>query len=81
MITFRSRRLGFFVIIFTLLLGGAAAHDGAIGNLLLALLIVLPTAKLAGLLAEKLAQPAVMGELVAGLILGNLTLLGFDDLK
>jgi Kef-type K+ transport system membrane component KefB len=81
MITLRSRPLGFFVIISTLLLGGAADHDGAIGNLLLALVILLPIAKLAGLLAEKLAQPAVTGELVAGLILGNLTLFGFDDLN
>lgn len=81
MIRLSSKTLGLFVIIFALLLAGAADQDGAISGLLLALVVLLPVAKLAGLLAEKLAQPAVMGELLAGLILGNLSLLGFDGLN
>jgi Kef-type K+ transport system membrane component KefB len=76
----RSHMLGLLVIISALLLAVAADHDGSVSNLLLTLLILLPVAKLAGLLAEKWAQPAVMGELLAGLMLGNLTLLGFDGL-
>ncbi len=68
------------MILSSVALAGAQGHDEAIRDLLLALVILLPVAKLAGMLAEKLAQPAVMGELLAGLILGNLTLLGFDGL-
>ncbi|PIT93422.1 MAG: cation:proton antiporter [Candidatus Harrisonbacteria bacterium CG10_big_fil_rev_8_21_14_0_10_38_8] len=41
----------------------------------IALLLII--AKLAGLV-EKFGQPAVLGELVAGVILGNLALVGFD---
>jgi len=59
------------------LLAGAQGHDDTITSLLLALVILLPVAKLAGTVAEKMGQPAVMGELLAGLILGNLDLVGF----
>jgi len=62
------------------LLAGAQGHDDAIPALLLALVILLPVAKLAGSVAEGLGQPAVMGELLAGLMLGNLGLLGFAQL-
>ncbi|OGQ78880.1 MAG: sodium:proton exchanger [Deltaproteobacteria bacterium RIFCSPLOWO2_12_FULL_60_19] len=50
------------------------------GGLLLALVILLPCAKLAALAAEKLGQPAVMGELIAGVLLGNLGLIGLHGL-
>jgi len=76
----RSIIVRFFLVVSTLLLTGAADHDSAMSDLLLALVILLPVAKLAGLVAEKLTQPAVMGELFAGLILGNLSLLGLDGL-
>lgn len=69
------------LIFFSVVLAGAEGHGEAISNLLLALAILLPVAKLAGAFAEKLAQPAVMGELIAGLILGNLSLFGFDSLN
>src|SRR5205809_1515450 len=39
-------------------------------QLVLALLIVIGSAKLAGLLSTRLGQPAVLGELLAGLLLG-----------
>ena len=68
------------MILASVVFAGAQGHGDAINDLLLALVILLPVAKLAGMLAEKLAQPAVMGELIAGLILGNLGLLGIDDL-
>ncbi len=48
--------------------------------LLLALVVLLPSAKLGGMAAERLGQPAVLGELLAGMLLGNLALVGFDGL-
>jgi hypothetical protein len=42
--------------------------------------MLLPSAKLAGLAAEKLGQPAAMGELIAGMLLGNLGFLGLHGL-
>ena len=53
----------------TLLLAGAPALDGP-GAWLLALGLALVAAKGAGILAEKWGQPAVLGELLAGLLLG-----------
>jgi Kef-type K+ transport system membrane component KefB len=63
-----------------LFLVGAAGHGDGLSDLLLALVVLLPAAKLAGALAERWSQPAVLGELVAGLMIGNLNLLGFADL-
>ena len=40
------------------------------------LAVILVAAKLAGDLAARLGQPAVLGELVVGVLLGNLSLLG-----
>jgi Kef-type K+ transport system membrane component KefB len=47
----------------------------------LTLAILLPAAKLGGLAAEKLGQPAVLGELCAGIVIGNLGLAGFHGLE
>ena len=52
----------------------AAAGPG--GQLALALALILVAAKLGGDLAERLGQPAVLGELLAGVLLGNLDLVG-----
>src|SRR5688572_5080475 len=46
--------------------------------LLLGIALLLVIAKLGGELFERLKQPAVLGELIAGIMLGNLMLLGFD---
>jgi Kef-type K+ transport system membrane component KefB len=58
----------------------AAAEDGhgseAVPTILLALAFVIVGAKLAGELVERLGQPAVLGELVVGIAMGNLTLFG-----
>jgi Kef-type K+ transport system membrane component KefB len=54
-----------------------AAHVDPIAGLILALAIILTVAKLGGHLAVKVGQPPVLGELAAGVILGNLGLLGF----
>lgn len=57
-----------------------AAHDEghgtheAIPKVLFALLLILLVAKLGGDLMERVGQPAVLGELIVGIILGNLAL-------
>jgi len=45
-------------------------------HLVLALAAILAVAKLGGHLAERLKQPAVLGELLAGVLLGNLDIVG-----
>jgi len=50
-------------------------HD-VISPLLLALAVVLAAAAAGGWLAERIRQPSVLGELVLGIVIGNLALLG-----
>jgi Kef-type K+ transport system membrane component KefB len=57
------------------------AHADAIGPLLLGLTVILVAAKLGADLATRIGQPGVLGELVAGICLGNLDLLGFTRLE
>ncbi len=52
-----------------------ASHGGAISLTFLWLAVILVAAKIGGMVA-KFGQPAVLGELVFGIILGNLPLLG-----
>ena len=52
-------------------------HQNPITRVLLAISIVLLAAKLAGALAVRLRQPAVLGELLIGVVLGNAVLQGF----
>jgi Kef-type K+ transport system membrane component KefB len=40
--------------------------------------LVLGAAKIGGLVAQKMRQPVVLGGLMAGIILGNLTYLGIE---
>jgi Kef-type K+ transport system membrane component KefB len=47
-----------------------------VAPVILALAIILAGAKIGGDLATRAGQPAVLGELVAGVLLGNLHLLG-----
>lgn len=66
---------------------GAAAEPGPGGSvpkILLGLAIILILAKLGGELFERIGQPSVLGELLTGIFLGNLHLLGvniFDFLR
>jgi len=53
----------------------AGGHADPVAPILLALIVILLTAKLAGALFERLGQPAVLGELLGGVLLGNLILL------
>jgi Kef-type K+ transport system membrane component KefB len=58
----------------------AAGHADPIVRVLLALILILAVAKLGGEVAERIGMPAVLGELVGGVLLGNLVLLnaGWD---
>ncbi len=72
-----------FPYLFAILPGAAWASGdhAAFGGTLLALTIILVAAKVGADLAQRLAQPAVLGELVGGVVVGNLDLLGFDGLS
>ena len=59
--------------------GGARATD--VMPVLEALVLMLIGARLGGSIAERLGQPAVLGELAAGIAIGNLGLAGFHQLE
>ena len=52
-------------------------HGGPVLDVLLQLIVVLLAAKLGGDLLERFRQPAVLGELIIGMVIGNLSLVGF----
>ena len=52
-----------------------------IAPLIISLALILVVAKLGGHVATIIGQPPVLGELVAGLVMGNLTLGGFSGLE
>lgn len=59
-------------------------HDDPVSTVVLALAVVLAAAKLGGDLAARLGQPSVLGELIAGVVLGNLPIAGvtlFESIK
>ncbi|HMI58518.1 MAG TPA: cation:proton antiporter [Gemmatimonadaceae bacterium] len=57
--------------------GSPAVPSGdALAPVVLALAVILAAAKLGGDAAERIGQPAVLGELVIGVLVGNLPLLG-----
>ena len=60
---------------------GAAHESDAVPTVLLALAFAVVCAKLAGELFERLRQPAVLGELLVGIVAGNAALLGGPDLS
>ena len=57
-------------------LAAATSHGDALAPVVLALAVILAAAKLGGDVAERIGQPAVLGELVVGVLVGNLSLLG-----
>ncbi len=57
------------------------SHGGPVLSILLDLIIILLAAKLGGDLLERIKQPAVLGELIMGMIIGNLHLLGFNGFE
>jgi Kef-type K+ transport system membrane component KefB len=52
------------------------AHHDPVASVVLYLAVILAAAKLGGDLAARIGQPAVLGELLFGVLLGNLSLLG-----
>lgn len=63
------------------MLADAFSHTSPIAPLLLSIVVIILTARLGGSLSESIGQPSVLGELFAGVLLGNLTLLGFHQLE
>ena len=70
-----------FILGFRVLAAGEAAASGESHGLnpavLIGVAIMLVLAKLAGEMFERMQQPGVLGELIAGIVLGNLVILGF----
>ncbi len=57
---------------------GGGGHGGPILPVLLELIIILLAAKLGGDVFERIKAPAVLGELVMGMLIGNAHLIGID---
>jgi Kef-type K+ transport system membrane component KefB len=53
-------------------------HSDPLAPVLLMLMIILAAAKICGEISERLGQPSVLGELLAGILLGNIVLLNPD---
>jgi len=72
----RIPRIALFLILMTPL-GWAAGsgHKDPVAPTLIALIVILASAKIGSELFERLNQPAVLGELLAGVVLGNLVLI------
>ena len=85
----KSLTLGLLVALFAIvpaLVAGqphetSAAHADPVTPVVLALAIILAAAKIGGHVAVRLRQPAVLGELVAGVALGSLDLAGIGWLR
>lgn len=83
-----SRWIGFSVILTGLLTfccsdtwaAGSAGMAGGddIVTVLIALTVIMVGAKLGGALAQRVSQPAVLGELLFGVVIGNLALIGLN---
>jgi Kef-type K+ transport system membrane component KefB len=68
----------------TALTAEGVGHGDPVAPLVLSLAALLVSAKVGGEIATRLRQPAVLGELIAGIVLGNLTGIGihtFERLK
>ena len=83
---FLNQRHFYFVLALSVGTFGYALAAGASGdsghgellNVLLELLIIMLAAKLGGDLVERFGQPAVLGELLFGILIGNLHLFGVE---
>jgi len=60
---------------------GSSSHVDPIGAVVLSLVVILTLAAVGGDLAIRAGQPAVLGELVGGMLAGNLSLIGIDSLN
>ncbi|MCA9057705.1 MAG: cation:proton antiporter, partial [Planctomycetaceae bacterium] len=57
------------------------SHTDPVSPVLVGIIVIILTANLGGHVFESMGQTAVLGELVFGIVLGNLTLVGFDGLE
>jgi Kef-type K+ transport system membrane component KefB len=58
----------------------AGGHANPVTPVLVGMLVMLASAKIAARGAERLGQPGVLGELLAGIVLGSVALFGWDGL-
>jgi len=58
--------------------GAAGGHGSTIAGILVALVVILLGAKIGGALCNRFGQPEVLGELIVGVVLGNVFLFGLD---
>jgi Kef-type K+ transport system membrane component KefB len=58
-----------------------AMHSDPVASVALWLVVILVAARIGGDLAVRIGQPAVLGELLLGMALGNLGLVGFSGLE
>lgn len=58
----------------------APSHGSSVSSVLILLVLIIISAKIGGALMERIRQPAVLGELVLGVLLGNLSLVGVHGL-
>ena len=56
----------------------SSGHADPVSNVALGLAVILIAAKLAGHVAVRIGQPAVLGELIAGVVLGSADLFGLQ---
>jgi Kef-type K+ transport system membrane component KefB len=74
----------------TVFAGNDSSSEGAAGHglnpevfqvVLISVALMIVVAKLAGEVFERFKQPAVLGELIGGILVGNLALLGFTSIE
>ena len=71
-----------FLVLFTFpVIGAEPGHEDPVAGLVAMLAIILIAAKIGGDIAQRLGQPSVLGELLIGVVLGNLSLVGFSGLE
>lgn len=63
------------------IVAAAVSHGDPVAGVVLALALILVAAKLGGDLAARIGQPSVLGELLVGVLLGNLGLVGFGGFE
>lgn len=59
----------------------SGAHSDPVAPVLIGLVVLFLAAKVGGIIATRLNQPAVLGELIFGVILGNLGIVGYGGLN
>lgn len=64
-----------------MLLAISVSHLSPIAPVLLGIVVIILSARLGGHIFESCALPSVLGELVVGVLLGNLVLFGFSQLE